>query len=109
MDDSIALKNCLDGDRESFRYLVERYQNQAVGHATALLGNREDAKDAVQEAFVDAFRALDKFDASRRFYPWFYVLLRNRCFKMLAAYGRQNTVSMEETKILAPDNKSSIE
>lgn len=109
LDDSTALKNCLDGDRESFRYLVERYQNQAVSHATAILGNREDAKDAVQEAFVDAFRALNRFDASRRFYPWFYVLLRNRCFKMLAAYGRQNTVSTEETEILAPANESSIE
>jgi len=109
MDDSTALKDCLDGDREAFRFLVERYQNQAIGHATAVLGNREDALDAVQEAFVDAFRALDKFDASRRFYPWFYVLLRNRCFKMLAASGRQNTVSMEATEILAPGNESSIE
>ena len=109
MDDSIALKNCLDGDTESFRYLVERYQNQAVGHATAVLGNREDALDAVQEAFVDAFRAIDKFDSSRRFYPWFYVLLRNRCFKMLATPGRQNTISKEDSEILAPGNESSIE
>jgi RNA polymerase sigma-70 factor (ECF subfamily) len=109
MDDSIALKNCLDGDTESFRHLVERYQNQAVGHATAVLGNREDALDAVQEAFVDAFRAIDKFDSSRRFYPWFYVLLRNRCFKMLATPGRQNTISKEDSEILAPGNESSIE
>src|SRR6185503_18744499 len=109
MDDSIALKNFLDGDMESFRYLVERYQNQAVGHATAVLGNREDALDAVQEAFVDAFRAIDKFDSSRRFYPWFYVLLRNRCFKMLATPGRQNTISKEDSEILAPGNESSIE
>ena len=109
MDDSVALKNCLEGDKESFRYLVERYQNQAVGHAMAILGNREDALDAVQEAFVDAFRALDKFDSSRRFYPWFYVLLRNRCFKMLAASSRQNTVSLEESEILTPGNESSIE
>ena len=109
MDDSLALKNCLDGDMESFRYLVERYQNQAIGHATAVLGNREDALDAVQEAFVDAYRAIDKFDSSRRFYPWFYVLLRNRCFKMLATPGRQNTISKEESEILAPGNESSIE
>jgi RNA polymerase sigma-70 factor, ECF subfamily len=109
MDDSIALKNCLNGDKESFRYLVERYQNQAVGHATGVLGNREDALDAVQEAFVDAFRAIDKFDPSRRFYPWFYVLLRNRCFKMLAASDRQNTINLEESEILAPGNESSIE
>jgi hypothetical protein len=35
MDDLEALKNCIDGDKESFRYLVKRYQNQAVDHATA--------------------------------------------------------------------------
>ena len=100
MDDSIALKKCLDGDMESFRYLVERYQTQAVGHATAVLGNREDALDAVQEAFVDAFRAIDKFDSSRRFYPWFYVLLRHRCYKIKAK--KRDTESLEETEIIAP-------
>jgi RNA polymerase sigma-70 factor, ECF subfamily len=110
MDDLIALKNCVDGDKESFRYLVERYQNQAVGHATAVMGNREDALDAVQEAFIDAYRAIDRFDFSRRFYPWFYVLLRNRCFKMLASMGRRDTVqSLEETLILTPHLESSIE
>jgi RNA polymerase sigma-70 factor (ECF subfamily) len=109
MDDSEALKNCRDGDKESFRYLVERYQNQAVGHAIAVLGNREDALDAVQEAFIDAYRAIDRFDFTRRFYPWFYVLLRNRCFKMLASSGRRITESAEETEILAPQPASSIE
>ncbi|HLM00148.1 MAG TPA: RNA polymerase sigma factor [Pyrinomonadaceae bacterium] len=109
MDDSAALKKCLDGDKESFRFLVERYQHQAIGHATAVLGNREDALDAVQEAFIDAYRAIDGFDFSRRFYPWFYVLLRNRCFKMLASPGRRNAASADETEILAPRFESSIE
>jgi RNA polymerase sigma-70 factor (ECF subfamily) len=109
MDDLTALKNCRDGDKESFRYLVERYQNQAVAHAIAVLGNREDALDAVQEAFVDAYRAIDRFDFTRRFYPWLYVLLRNRCFKMLASTGRRITESAKETEILAYQPASSIE
>lgn len=101
MDDLEALKNCIDGDKESFRYLVERYQNQALGHATAVLGNREDAIDAVQEAFIDAYQAINRFDLTRRFYPWLYVLLRNRCFKMLASTGNRITERVEETEILA--------
>ncbi|MGI9055631.1 MAG: RNA polymerase sigma factor [Pyrinomonadaceae bacterium] len=109
MDDLAAIKNCIDGDKDSFRFLVERYQHQAIGHATAVLGNREDAFDAVQEAFIDAYRAIDRFDFTRRFYPWFYVLLRNRCFKMLAAAGRRNTESADEMEILAPQSESSIE
>jgi DNA-directed RNA polymerase specialized sigma24 family protein len=58
MDEGAIIERCLKGDREAFRFLVERYQKQAVGHALALLGNREDARDAAQEAFIDAFRAL---------------------------------------------------
>ncbi len=84
MDDASAIEKCRKGETEAFRYLVERYQGQAVGHAVAILGNREDARDAVQEAFVDAFQAIKRFDTTRRFYPWFYVLLRHRCFKMAA-------------------------
>ncbi len=68
-------------------------------HAAAILGNREDAADAVQEAFVDAFKSLKNFDKTRRFYPWFYVLLRNRCYKMTAK--RREIEDIEETEILA--------
>jgi RNA polymerase sigma-70 factor (ECF subfamily) len=100
MDDAAAIRTCRGGDRQAFRHLVERYQPQAIGHAIAILGNREDALDAVQEAFIDAFRALNRFDLSRSFYPWFYVLLRNRCYKSSAARTRLKTDSIEEAEIL---------
>ena len=99
MDDAGAIKRCQQGDREAFRHLVERYQKRAVAHATAILFDRDDAEDAVQEAFVDAFKAIDKFDTSRTFYQWFYVLLRNRCYKMTAR--RRNTESLDEAQLLA--------
>ena len=101
MDDHEAIRKCLEGDCEAFRYLVEQYQNQALGHATAILRNREDARDAIQEAFLDAYQALPRFDLSRRFYPWFYVLLRNRCFKLAAGTRRREGDSVEETEILS--------
>lgn len=105
MDDAAAIEKCRENDWEAFRFLVERYQKQAVAHSTAILGNREDALDATQEAFIDAFQALGRFDGARRFYPWFYVLLRNRCFKMAAR--RRLTEDIEETEILAaPANVS---
>ena len=56
MDDAAAIRTVKTGEREAFRHLVELYQRQAIAHATAILGNREDAQDAVQDAFVDAFR-----------------------------------------------------
>jgi len=98
MDDAEAIKKCQQGDREVFRHLVEGYQKRAVAHAMAILFNRDDAEDAVQEAFIDAFKAIGTFDTSRTFYSWFYVLLRNRCYKMTA--GRRPTENLDETPLL---------
>ena len=81
MDDAAATRACLEGDVDAFRHLVDRYQARAVAHARLLTRNDADAADATQEAFVDAFRNLRAYDTARPFYPWFYVLLRNRCFK----------------------------
>src|SRR5918998_5674230 len=100
MDDAAAIERCLKGEKDAYRHLVERYQKQAVAHAVSILGNREDALDAAQEAFIDAFRALKQFDRARRFYPWFYVLLRNRCYKITAR--RREIENIEETEIIAP-------
>jgi RNA polymerase sigma-70 factor (ECF subfamily) len=81
MDDRDAVERCRGGEIDAFRHLVDRYQRRALAHARALTGSDADAADMVQAAFLDAFRQLGRFDESREFYPWFYVLLRNRCFK----------------------------
>ena len=99
MDDAEAIKRCQQGDREAFRHLVERYQKRAVAHAVTILFNRNDAEDVVQEAFVDAFKAIGTFDTSRTFYQWFYVLLRNRCYKMTAR--NRPAESLDDVQLLA--------
>ena len=107
MDDAIAIEMCRDGDQQAFRHLVERYQKQAVRHATAILGGHTDALDAAQEAFIDAFRALNNFDKGRPFYPWFYVLLRNRCYKMAAQ--KRELQSIEDVVLVAPTSTAQPE
>ena len=109
MDDAIAIERCKAGDKDAFRHLVERYQTEAMGHAQAILANREDALDAIQEAFLDAFQALGRFDTSRQFYPWFYTILRNRCFKLLGGRRKNAGTSIEEAMILEPVNDVSPE
>jgi RNA polymerase sigma-70 factor, ECF subfamily len=99
MDDAEAIKKCQLGDREAFRHLVERYQKRAVSHAVAILYDRGDAEDAVQEAFIDAYRAIGRFDTSRTFYQWFYVLLRNRCYKMTAK--RRPSENVDDVQLLS--------
>ena len=102
MDDAEAIKRCQRGDREAFRHLVETYQKRAVAHAVAILFDRGDAEDAVQEAFIDAFKAIGTFDTSRTFYEWFYVLLRNRCYKMTAK--RRPAENIDDVQLLAAES-----
>jgi RNA polymerase sigma-70 factor, ECF subfamily len=81
MHDADVIRRCRQGEVEAFQHLVHRYQRRALAHARALTGNDADAADVAQSAFLDAFQHLRRFDETREFYPWFYILLRNRCFK----------------------------
>ena len=87
MDDAGAIRACRTGNPDAFRHFVDRYQQRALAHARLLTRNDADAADATQDAFVDAFLNLRAFDSSREFYPWFYVILRNRCFKQQSRRG----------------------
>jgi RNA polymerase sigma-70 factor (ECF subfamily) len=115
MDDVVAIKKCRSGDKDAFRHIVERYQAEAMGHALAILGDREDAFDAVQDAFFASYQALARFDTSRQFYPWFYTILRNRCFKLIA--GRKRNVDLthaeslilESVKGVLPEDRIALE
>jgi RNA polymerase sigma-70 factor (ECF subfamily) len=104
MEDIDAVRRCRQGDHDAFRHLVERYQRRALAHARALTGSDGDAADAAQEAFLDAFRHLGTFDASRDFYPWFYTLLRNRCFKGRVR-GRKHAAAELPSDAAAPDGQ----
>jgi len=102
MDDTETIERCRAGEIEAFGQLVRKYQSHAIGHAATLLGNLPDALDAVQDAFVAAYRALERFDTSRRFYPWLYTILRNRCYKMLAARQKRSAADFGEVQIFSP-------
>ena len=69
MDDAAAIRSCRAGEADAFRYLVERYQKHAMAHAVAILGNRTDAEDALQEAFLDAYRLLTALTKGAVFTP----------------------------------------
>lgn len=108
MEDRDAIRSCLNGDRDAFRELVQRYQRKAIAHAFVLCGEFEAAKDCVQEAFLDAFRVLDRFDSDRAFYPWFYVLVRNRCLKQASRRGATVAPEMIDLKE-SPDGKGTTD
>jgi len=78
-DDHAAVARCLAGDTAAFEVIVERYQRVFVTTATRILGDYDEACDAAQNAFVNAYRRLGTFDPQRRFFSWIYRILVNEC------------------------------
>jgi len=75
--DSRLVAACRDGRTAAFGELVELYQNRAFNIAYRLMGSRDDAAEAVQEAFLKAFRALNGFREDSAFYTWFFRIIVN--------------------------------
>ena len=69
--------------------LVEHFRGQVFGLCYRMLGNREDAEDAVQETFFRVLKNLGKWDANRDFEPWLFAIAGNRCRTALASRKRR--------------------
>ncbi len=68
-----------NGDLSAFEQLMLRHQERAFNIAYRMLGQREDAEDATQEAFVRAFRALKGFGGQAQFGTWLTRIVINQC------------------------------
>lgn len=77
MDEQKWIKDILAGDTKSFSCLVAKYQQMAFNMAFRILENREEAEEAVQDAFVKMYRALPSFQFGSKFSTWFYKIVYN--------------------------------
>ena len=75
--DAIAVERTLAGDRDAFRILVERHSPNVFRLAYRMTGNRHDAEEVVQEAFLRAYEKLEQFAARANFGTWVYRIAAN--------------------------------
>lgn len=73
------IRRCRNGSRRAYEPLVRRYAAWADAFAFRRVGDREEARDLAQEAFVRAFHAMPRFRPGRPFLPWFLAILDNLC------------------------------
>jgi len=84
MDENKAIRLCLiHKDPAGFEFLVKKFRKEALYHALSFTGNYEDAADICQESFYKAFITIPKLKKLERFYPWFYVILKNNCLNLI--------------------------
>jgi len=83
--DRRAITRCLSGDLDAFAEVVARHQDRLMWTAYHLLGDREEAADAVQETFLRAYRALDAFGGEGYVGAWIGRIVVNVCVSLLRA------------------------
>ncbi|MCX6244295.1 MAG: RNA polymerase sigma factor [Bacteroidetes bacterium] len=84
-----------NGDRTAFRKFVTMYQQPAYRLAFRILGNEEEARDAVQESFIKIWQKIGSFDSSREFIPWMYRIIVNTSTDRLRVIHRHTMIPID--------------
>ena len=108
--DAVIVERVLRGEVEAFRVLVERYRDRYARYAFHMLGNREDAEEALQDAFTRAYRSLARCEDPERFGAWLFRILVNRCRTLGARRGRRmKTFVADEAAMLSASHEHPAE
>jgi RNA polymerase sigma-70 factor (ECF subfamily) len=102
VDDDRLIDEALAGNSAAFGDLVRKYQDRLYNTIAHVTGSPEDARDVVQDAFVQAFVKLETFQGTSAFYTWLYriafnaAISRTRRQKPTLSVERQREQSGEE-------------
>lgn len=94
MTENELIQRAKNGDHAAFEQLVLTHQDRVFTLAFHLLGNREDAADLAQEAFLKAWRSLAGFHAESSFATWMHRLTTNLCLDHLRKQARRQNISV---------------
>jgi RNA polymerase sigma-70 factor (ECF subfamily) len=85
----------IDGDQEAFAEIVYSFQDSVYNLCYRLLGERTEAEDAAQEAFLKAYSNLRRYDPERAFKTWLLTIASNHCIDRLRK-RRMTWLSIDE-------------
>lgn len=85
------------GNHSDFSLLIDRYKHKAFSMLKRMLKNEMDAEEALQDAFLKAFRALETFRGDAKFSTWFYRIVYNTAVSKLSA--KKNKIAREMLSI----------
>lgn len=105
MDDATAVAKARAGDEQAFRLLVERHSRALFKLASRMTGNEQDAEDVVQDAFLKAYRSLDRFEERSQVGSWLYRIAANCAFDVLRRRQRRDSrvESLDGEDVLEPE------
>lgn len=99
--DGDLVRRVLAGDAHAYAGLVARHRSRLVRYARHVLGNREDAEEAVQDALVRAYRSLARCDGAENYGRWLFGILVNRCRTRYGQAARRSAVVVHDDVAIA--------
>jgi RNA polymerase sigma-70 factor (ECF subfamily) len=94
-DERSLIVRAQSGDRDSFGVLVRLYLTRVYRAAYGIVRNHDDASDIAQDAFVRAYKNLNRFDVSKPLYPWLFRIARNLALNRIERLNKRE-VSLPE-------------
>ncbi len=94
LEDAELIERAKDGDVGAYEELVRRHQRIALRVAYLATRGAPEVEDVVQEAFVKAFLALDRFRAGAPFRPWLLRIVANEASNIRRAAGRRANLAL---------------
>lgn len=108
-NDDQLIQECLNGNTEAFGQLVRKYQERIYQSVARLLGNRTDAADVTQEAFVQAYEKLATFRGESAFYSWLFRIAWNNAMTWRRKRRPANSLeSMRESAGVEPIDRNPL-
>lgn len=87
--DQALVERVQQGDKSAFDILVRKYQNKIIQLVNRYVHDPDEAMDVAQEAFLKAYRAIERFRGDSAFYTWLYRIAINTAKNHLVASGRR--------------------
>lgn len=94
--DAILVRRTLVGDKRAYDVLVDRYYRPVYSVAYRMLGNCDDARDIVQDAFVRAYNSLERFRSDANFQTWLFKIASNLCIDLMRSRRSKPAGSLDE-------------
>lgn len=96
--DADIIQRVLQGDRNAYALLVDRYRHLVYTLALRMLSSAEDAEEAAQDVFLKAYHALGTYNGHSKFSTWLYTITRNTCISRTRTL-RQTVLPKEEQQL----------
>ncbi len=105
-NEQAIIRACQEGDKGAFEQLYRCYERPSLALAMRMLGERDEAQDALQDAFLKVYRRIGQFRLASAFSSWLYRIVVNTCYDRLRKRSRAKQVALEDVAEIAVKDRT---